>query len=75
MIAATASKQDKREWLFAPFEWALRTGTTSLATLALMIYNGDVSTAGLAIWAIITCLLETIFVGLGVWRLSKATKL
>ena len=70
----TASRRDKRQWLFDPFEWALRTGITGLVMLAFMVYNGDVSALGLAASAGFICLLETIFVGLGVWRLEKATK-
>lgn len=74
MITVEASRREKREWLFDPFELALKTGIIGLAMIALMLYNGDVSAPGIAFWAISICLLETIFVGFGVRRLVKATR-
>ncbi len=72
MLTATASRQEKRKWLFDPFEWALTAGFSGLPMVALMAYDGRSSGAIILALSLIS-LIETGLVAWGVIRLAKAT--
>lgn len=70
-IAATATKNEKLEWMLAPFYWTLRIGIIGLLSLYYS-FSADLTDVAILPCSLVHIALMTASAAWGVFRLRKA---
>lgn len=74
MIAATATYQEKRDWVLRPVGWAFRICLYSLIFGPLLWYDGHVEIGAILAFAMFAFMLVGGLLGWALYRINQATQ-